>query len=154
MLMGNSVEGRFPFLDVNVLRLAHSMPAHYKLRVLDEKHVLKRAAEGIVPPSILNRKKQPYRAPDALAFVGKSQGFIDDLLAPAAVKDAGVFEPRAIEVLWKKCKKRAAEGQFSNVDNMGLVGAISTQILHNQFIARAPEPRKTITLTTLIDRCA
>ena len=154
MLMGNSVEGRFPFLDVNVLRLAHSLPAHYKLRVLDEKHVLKRASEGLVPASILKRKKQPYRAPDALAFVGKSQGFIDELLAPAAVKDAGIFEPRAIEVLWTKCKKRAADGQFSNVDNMGLVGAISTQILHNQFIARAPDPRHTITLTTLIDRCA
>ncbi|TGP13305.1 asparagine synthase-related protein, partial [Mesorhizobium sp. M1D.F.Ca.ET.234.01.1.1] len=37
MLMGNSVEGRFPFLDDDVVKLANSLPAKYKLRVLDEK---------------------------------------------------------------------------------------------------------------------
>ena len=49
MLMANSVEGRFPFLDKNVVDLANSLPADYKLRVLDEKHVLKRAAGERVP---------------------------------------------------------------------------------------------------------
>ena len=44
MLMGNSVEGRFPFLDAEVMELANGLPAAYKLKVLDEKHVLKRAA--------------------------------------------------------------------------------------------------------------
>ncbi len=68
MLMAHSVEGRFPFLDRQVAALAESLPPAYKLRVLDEKHVLKRAAAALVPPSILERKKQPYRAPDALSF--------------------------------------------------------------------------------------
>lgn len=56
MLMGHSVEGRFPFLDANVVRLASSLPARYKLRVLDEKHVLKRASRELVPEAILRRK--------------------------------------------------------------------------------------------------
>src|SRR5215203_3239622 len=64
MLMANSVEGRFPFLDRRVAALAESLPAAYKLKVLDEKHVLKRAAASLVPAAILERKKQPYRAPD------------------------------------------------------------------------------------------
>ncbi|WP_281062449.1 asparagine synthase-related protein, partial [Mesorhizobium sp. M1C.F.Ca.ET.144.01.1.1] len=63
MLMGNSVEGRFPFLDDDVVKLANSLPAKYKLRVLDEKHVLKRVAEPMLPPEVVARKKQPYRAP-------------------------------------------------------------------------------------------
>ncbi|MEZ4408032.1 MAG: asparagine synthase (glutamine-hydrolyzing) [Polyangiales bacterium] len=45
MLMAHSVEGRFPFLDVNVVEFAGQMPARFKLSGLDEKHVLKRAAE-------------------------------------------------------------------------------------------------------------
>src|SRR6185295_2651420 len=65
MLMAHAVEGRFPFLDPQVAALADSLPAAYKLRVLDEKHVLKRAARDLVPEAILRRKKQPYRAPDA-----------------------------------------------------------------------------------------
>src|SRR5204862_5570091 len=69
MLMAHSVEGRFPFLDPDVIDLAHSLPDTAKLRVLDEKHVLKRVARSLVPREIIARKKQPYRAPDALSFV-------------------------------------------------------------------------------------
>src|SRR5205823_8913124 len=69
MLMAHSVEGRFPFLDRDVAALANRLPSDYKLRVLDEKHVLKRAARDLIPPEILARPKQPYRAPDALSFV-------------------------------------------------------------------------------------
>ena len=71
MLMAHSVEGRFPFLDVDVVELANALPASSKLRGLDEKHVLKRAAAGLVPEEIIRRPKQPYRAPDALSFVGE-----------------------------------------------------------------------------------
>ena len=69
MLMANSVEGRFPFLDADVMSLAGSLPDSYKLKVLDEKHIVKRVSRGLVPETILARKKQPYRAPDAACFV-------------------------------------------------------------------------------------
>src|SRR6202007_990426 len=70
MLMAHSVEGRFPFLDREVVELANSLPDAQKLKVLDEKHVLKRVGESLIPASVVHRKKQPYRAPDALSFVG------------------------------------------------------------------------------------
>ncbi|HEY3594977.1 MAG TPA: asparagine synthase (glutamine-hydrolyzing), partial [Polyangiaceae bacterium] len=105
MLMAHSVEGRFPFLDTEVMELAHSLPPSYKLHVLDEKHVLKRASVGLVPPSILARKKQPYRAPDALSFIGAgAPDWVDDLLSESSVRGVGVFEPRAVTQLWTKCK--------------------------------------------------
>lgn len=153
MLMANSVEGRFPFLDPNVLALANSLPSSCKLRVLDEKHVLKRAARELVPPSILRRKKQPYRAPDALSFVmpGTAE-WIDDLLSERAVRDAGVFEPGAVAALWGKCKGKAGQTQFSNTDNMALVGVISTHLLHEQMVRNAPAPGAPVRLTTRVDR--
>jgi asparagine synthase (glutamine-hydrolysing) len=152
MLMGNSVEGRFPFLDKDVVDLANSLPAAYKLRCLDEKYVLKRASRDLVPPEILQRKKQPYRAPDALAFAGPgAPGWIDDLMSESALAAAGVFDPGAITQLWQKCRARGDEGQFSNADNMAVVGVLSTQLLHDGFIRRAPDPGPRVSIKTIVD---
>jgi asparagine synthase (glutamine-hydrolysing) len=153
MLMAHSVEGRFPFLDKDVVALADSLPAAYKLRVLDEKHVVKRAAADVVPREILARKKQPYRAPDALSFVaGNAPGYIDEVLSESALRDANVFEPQAVVQLLRKCRARGSEGQFSNTDNMALVGVLSTQLLHRQFIAGRPDGSRAIELRTDIDK--
>jgi asparagine synthase (glutamine-hydrolysing) len=139
MLMAHSVEGRFPFLDANVAALADSLPPEYKLRVLDEKHVVKQAARDLVPGEILSRKKQPYRAPDALAFLGRhAPDYVEDLLDAPALAGAGIFEPEAVGRLWKKCKTRSAAGQFSNSDNMAIVGILSTQLVHHYYVQHRP----------------
>ena len=140
MLLAHSVEGRFPFLDPRVVALAHALPAHYKLRVLDEKHVLKRAAHELVPPTIARRKKQPFRAPDAAAFVdGTQPAYVAAMLDGAAVAAANVFDPLLVERLWAKCSSHVTGEPFSNADNMALVGVLSTQLVHHHFIAQRPE---------------
>jgi asparagine synthase (glutamine-hydrolysing) len=156
MLMANSVEGRFPFLDKDVVALADSLPERYKLRVLDEKHVLKRASRGLIDDNILARKKQPYRAPDALSFTGANRpDYLDELLAPQCVADAGIFDPAAVAGLWKKCKAAhntmAKGGQFSNADNMGLVGVLSTQLLHHAYVRNRPGGERLVSLRTDVD---
>ncbi len=134
MLMAHSVEGRFPFLDAEVIDLAHSLPDAAKLRVLDEKHVVKRVAAALVPREIIARKKQPYRAPDALSFVSPSAApAIDELLSEAAVTAAGALDPRSVGALWRKCRSSAGRA-LSNTDNMALVFAISTQLLCRELL--------------------
>jgi asparagine synthase (glutamine-hydrolysing) len=153
MLMANSVEGRFPFLDRQVAALAESLPASYKLRVLDEKHVLKRAADGLVPSSILARKKQPYRAPDALSFAShEAREWIDQIASPHALSEAGIFNPSMAGALIAKCRARAADGQFSNADNMATVGVLSTQLVHHHFVQRRPTADVPAQIRTVIDR--
>jgi asparagine synthase (glutamine-hydrolysing) len=154
MLMAHSVEGRFPFLDKDVAALADALPAEYKLRVLDEKHVLKRAAHGWVADAILRRPKQPYRAPDAQAFAGPGRpAYVDEMLREAAVAEAGVFDPTLVAQLWHKCRTRYAEGQFSNTDNMALVAVLSTQLLHHSLIQQPPSGEPPVAFQTDIDRC-
>jgi asparagine synthase (glutamine-hydrolysing) len=134
MLMGNSVEGRFPFLDHNVMEFANALPPEVKLRVLDEKHLLKRAAHDLVPDAILHRSKQPYRAPDAQSFVQEGEpDYVEEALAAGAVAEAGVFEPVAVSRLHEKCR-RARDKTPSNADNMALVGILSTQLVHRLLI--------------------
>jgi asparagine synthase (glutamine-hydrolysing) len=139
MLMAHSVEGRFPFLDKDVVALAQSLPDRHKLRVLDEKHVLKRAARDLVPEEILRRPKQPFRAPDALSFVAAGvASYVPEMLSDTNVRKAGVFEPKAVSSLWRKCQQHSKDAHFSNTDNMALVGVLSTQLLHEQFVRQRP----------------
>jgi asparagine synthase (glutamine-hydrolysing) len=155
MLMAHSVEGRFPFLDEEVMAVANALPAAHKLRVLDEKHVLKRVAEPLVPPDIVARKKQPYRAPNALCFFGAgAPDYVADLLSETALRDANVFDPAPVARLVAKCRARAENGggDLSNSDNMALVGVLSTQLLHHQFVASRPEAAPLPHLTTDIDQ--
>jgi asparagine synthase (glutamine-hydrolysing) len=153
MLMAHSIEGRFPFLDKDVIDLANSLPASYKLRVLDEKHVVKRVAERHLPKEILARKKQPYRAPDALAFIADDvPEYMDEVLTETALRDANVFDPAPVIQLVKKCRARGRDGQFSNADNMALVGVLSTQLLHRQLIAGSGMDARVPNLRTDIDK--
>jgi len=134
MLMGNSVEWRFPFLDHNVMELANALPPEVKLRVLDEKHALKRAARDLIPEAILRRPKQPYRAPDARSFVQPgAPDYVEEVLGERAVKEAGIFAPQAARRLLDKCR-RVHDRTPSNADNMALVGMLSTQLLHHQLL--------------------
>lgn len=145
MLMAHGVEGRFPFLDRDLVELANRLPDSHKLRGLDEKHVLKRVASKHVPAGIARRKKQPYRAPDAAALAGDgAPDWIPELLSDGAVRSVGVLAPEPVRRLWQKCAGARGLG-MSNSDNMALVGAISIQLLHYQ-VARSrggqPEPRR------------
>ncbi|MBU1237948.1 MAG: asparagine synthase (glutamine-hydrolyzing) [Gammaproteobacteria bacterium] len=153
MLMAHAVEGRFPFLDKDVISLADSLPASYKLRGLDEKHVIKRVAEEFLPAEIIARKKQPYRAPDALAFVGDDvPDYVDEALTETALRNTNVFDPQPVIQLVRKCRARSRDGQFSNADNMALVGVLSTQLLHRQLISAPLPDAHAANLRTDIDR--
>ena len=94
------------------------------------------------------RKKQPYRAPDAAALIRAT--YLDDLLCPPALRDAGVFEPQPVMQLVRKCRARTV-GVFSNADNMALVGILTTQLLHQQLITGQPAIRTNLTLRTDVD---
>ena len=154
MLMANSVEGRFPFLDTSVIEFASTLPARHKLCGLDEKHLLKIAFEDLVPEQIRRRPKQPYRAPDTASFFRAAPpDWLEEATSPTALADAGVFAPRLVQGLLAKAA-RTHGVRAGNTDNMRLLAVVSTQLLHQQYVADAgrasdhapPQPM------TIIDR--
>ena len=140
MAMAHGVEARHPFLDHRLIEWANRLPPAYKLRGLQEKLILKHAARDWLPPLLVNRPKQPYRAPDVTPFV--SQGRLVESaavhLAPDRIADAGLFDPRAVTALVGKCCAGQAIGHG---DRMAFLGVLSTMILHSRFVAGAPRPR-------------
>lgn len=63
MTMANSLELRVPFLDKEVMKVASTIPADLKIANGTTKHILRLAAEGIVPNHVLHRKKLGFPVP-------------------------------------------------------------------------------------------
>jgi asparagine synthase (glutamine-hydrolysing) len=137
--MAHGVEGRFPFLDHRVVEFAARIPPRMKLKGLREKHILRRALGRHLPSSVSERPKQPYRAPDSESFFRPAApAYVEEALSPAAIADAGYFDPRAVQKLVAKCR---AGGPIGAGDNMAFVGALSTQLLHAGYVASHSEGR-------------
>jgi len=132
MLMSNSVEGRFPFLDHRVIEFANKLHPKLKMKGLNEKYLLKRAMGKYIPETITKRHKQPYRAPDILAFFGeKTPDYVNELLSNDKLQQYGYFNEKKVGRLLKKINMGRATGYK---DNMALVGILSTQVWHHLFI--------------------
>ena len=132
MAMAHSVEGRFPFLDHRVVEFAAKLPIRMKMRGLNEKFLLKKAMRGLLPSETIDRKKQPYMAPDILSFFAvETPRYVESLLEPSNLKNTGVFNVEMVKNLADKCREKAKQG-FR--ENMAMVGVLSTLSLHDQFI--------------------
>ena len=132
MMMGHSVEGRFPFLDHNVIEFANTIPPKYKIKVLNEKYILKKTYEDMLPQRVVQRDKQPYRAPIYQCFVGRDN-LAAKMLERETIETYGYFKPDAVERLLLKF----SQGDGKNVsarDDMALVGIVSLQLLHHHFL--------------------
>jgi len=134
--MAHSVEGRFPFLDPEVAGFAADLPPRFRMKGLCEKYILKKAAGDLVPPAVKKRPKQPYRAPEAVSFFkggggGKRLDYVEELLSPGRVEDAGIFDAPAVTKLMDKVRRGGAIGIK---DNMAFVAVLSTQLVAEQFL--------------------
>ncbi|PIE23333.1 MAG: asparagine synthase (glutamine-hydrolyzing) [Planctomycetota bacterium] len=140
MAMAASIEGRFPFLDHRIAEFASRMPPRIKMHGLDEKRVLKDAVGAELPTAITNRKKQPYRAPEANCFFDTDKGrarsdWVEELASPAALERLGIFDPGRAGRLLNKAR---AGRVVSPRDGMAVIALLSTQLLASEFSAQAP----------------
>lgn len=137
--MAHAVEGRFPFLDHRVVDFCSKLPSHLKLRGLNEKYLLKQVARDLLPECIWQRPKQPYRAPIHHSFYpdGRPLPWVAHLLSPSKLKAVGYFSPEAVAALQKKILYLDRLGE---TDEMALTGILSTQLVHEQYIASFHPP--------------
>ena len=143
MGMANSIEGRFPFLDYRVVEFCNRLDPRLKLRGLNEKYLLKKASQPLLPDLIRRRAKRPYRAPvHRSLFNAATADYVNELLAPASLTDSGLFSPNAVQHLVKKIQSAAPIGE---TDDMALAGILSTQLVHRLFVThfRRPAPLST-----------
>ena len=97
----NSVEARYPFIDINVLNLARQIPDQLKLDGLQEKYILKKCAEKYVPSDILDREKFGFIGPGSPYLLREDIDWINEILSYETIKRQGYFDPDMVERLKK-----------------------------------------------------
>lgn len=99
MAMANSVEARYPFLDINLVEFCREIPPDLKLNDLTEKYILKKMAEGILPREIINREKFGFVAPGSPSLLRRRSDWVRDLLSYERIRKEGYFNPDTVEAL-------------------------------------------------------
>lgn len=130
--MAHSVEIRLPYLDPRVMEFMGRVPAKWKIMGLNEKHILKKAFQGILPKEIVRRPKHPYRAPIKQSLLNeKTAGYTQEMLSETSLKKTGLFDSNKVSKLLRKIRATDHPGE---VDSMALVGILSSQLIYQQFV--------------------
>ncbi len=149
--MAHGVEGRYPFLDHRVYACSVGLGGEEKLNDDEDKIALRRLADELLPPSIVGRRKQPYRAPEVTPFFSASSpAWVEEMLSTSSLESVGLWDHRRVEGLLRRCREGRATGVR---EGMALIGILSTQLWHEAFIATSgPDPAETAAPAVRIDR--
>lgn len=110
--MAHSVEGRVPFMDLEMLRLTAQMPAQLKLDAHRTKIVLREAMQGLIPDEVLNRPKVGFTPPDASWYRQVSRPLIEELVLGERALQRGIFRPDYLSRIWQEHLDGKANHRF------------------------------------------
>jgi asparagine synthase (glutamine-hydrolysing) len=149
--MAHSVEIRLPFLDFRIIDFMARIPSKWKILGLNEKHILKKSFEKILPKEITSRPKNPYRAPIKQSLLNTMTAeYTEESLSDKSLNEAGLFDAGKVAKLLQKAQK---VDDLSEIDSMALVGVLSSQIIYQQFIQDFPvRPGNSVSPALIVDR--
>ncbi len=121
MTMANSIEARYPFLDINLVEFCREIPPDLKLNGFTEKYILKKAAENLIPRQIVEREKFGFVAPGSPALLQQKIDWVYDLLSYERIKRQGYFNPDTVEVLKTKYSQKGFKLNLTLEDDLLIV---------------------------------
>ena len=131
MSMAASLEARVPFLDLELMALAESIPASLKIRRLNQKVILKRAMTDWLPQDVLRRKKVGFSTPVDEWFRGEMRSLVQDRLLDPTSACRAFFRPNVIN-------RMIREHETGRHDHKRILFSLLTfEIWHELFIAPA-----------------
>jgi asparagine synthase (glutamine-hydrolysing) len=111
--MASGVEVRVPFLDPDLVRFANSLPANLKYRGRQGKWILKESLNGVLPDTVLKRKKTGFGAPLRAWLRGPLKSLVDDVLSESSVRRRGIFDFNAIAALVKADRENRIDAAYT-----------------------------------------
>jgi len=126
-----SLEGRVPLLNNDFVEYATGLPLDLKLRGMKSKFLFKRALRGVLPQSILRRRKKGFGIPVAEWFRGPLREQMLSVLSPERMARQGFFEPAAVEALVRE----HLEGRHDNRKQLWTLFAF--ELWHDGYLARS-----------------
>ncbi|MBF0201365.1 MAG: asparagine synthase (glutamine-hydrolyzing) [Desulfamplus sp.] len=105
----NSVEARYPFLDIDLIAAVQTLPPDILIKGGTEKYILKKLAGRHLPDAITQRTKFAFVAPGSPYLLRQQIEWIEDILSFETIKHQGYFNPHTVENL----KKMYRDNNFS-----------------------------------------
>jgi asparagine synthase (glutamine-hydrolysing) len=128
MAMAWSLEARVPFLDVDLMELAESVPAALKLKGLERKYIHKRVVSAWLPDQIVKRRKMGFGVPTARWFRDDLRGFVRDVLLAPSAAWRRYFTPAGVEGIL-----RAHEKGEENCERQ-IFALLTVELWHREFM--------------------
>jgi asparagine synthase (glutamine-hydrolysing) len=97
--MAHSLEVRAPFLDHRLVEFALRLPPHWLLRGTQKKVILKEAMRGVVPDTILHRRKRGFNAPVKTWMTGPLRELVHESVSHRSDGGLPYFERGALDRL-------------------------------------------------------
>jgi asparagine synthase (glutamine-hydrolysing) len=98
MTMAFGLEGRVPFLDHELVELAARIPSDLKIRS-GGKHILKKAARGVVPDEVIDRPKGYFPVPALKYLHGPFLSYVQEVLLDKRARQRELFNPAYVDRL-------------------------------------------------------
>lgn len=135
VVFANSIEARYPFLDIDLINFVRTIPPHLMVKNGTEKYLLKQLAGNTVPSEIINRKKFSFVAPGSPFLLKNKPEWIMDMLSRDTITRQGIFNPDTIEHL---VHQAVTENNDINqtFETDFLMIAITTGILLKEFVEK------------------
>jgi asparagine synthetase B (glutamine-hydrolysing) len=112
MSMAHGVEVRSPFLDVDLLNWALSLPEDARTSKSRTKPLLREAARRVLPPQVAAGRKRGFGVPLDAWFRGALRKTALDMFESSACVADKIFRPRYWEKLWNEHQSgRAQHGE-------------------------------------------
>jgi asparagine synthase (glutamine-hydrolysing) len=105
----NSIEARYPFLDIDIVEFARTVPPGLLVKDATEKYLLRAIARRHLPEEVAAREKFGFVAPGTPYLLSQDVEWINDLLSPETIRRQGYFNPATVERL----RARFASGRAS-----------------------------------------
>ncbi len=136
MSMAHGIEVRSPFLDVDLMTWALSLPDVVRLPGKQTKPLLRNAAKRILPPSVASARKRGFGVPLDDWFRGPLQKIALDAFENSRCVADKLFKKRYWEKLWSEHQSGHAQ------HGERLFALLATEMWHTVFFSRqVPDKR-------------
>jgi asparagine synthase (glutamine-hydrolysing) len=96
MSSAHSLEVRSPFLDHRLVNYVLSIPSAERAARGVTKHLLKEAVAPLIPPEVIQRRKQGFSTPMAIWLKGEMGSYFEDRLRTAGIVRDGILDAAGV----------------------------------------------------------
>ena len=133
--MAHSLEVRVPFLDHHLVEYCARIPSNLKVRGLTTKYLLKSAARGIIPDSIIDKPKLGFFRGATNAWLqSQLHGPLADYLRDPAARTREFLEPIEVDRLLRAHARGDAQNQHL------LLSIVLLEVWLREYLPRATRP--------------